>query len=408
MSVSEPRPPRPVALGDEQDALIGDFTREGVDGDVEELLMSGPPAVVVAARGDAGFFRASAAMERGSARVVVRRGAFASAWLDELAHRAATLGASLFEHDDRGGYRRVSAPRGAGRTVVGGRPAPADAWLSARAAQDAPALDLDAALVGVPSDLEEHAFAAGQKPVLYLVKPADEAARLVARHPDAHAVTRGEAVEIDPATGARRYGAGVASTHVFLSAARADAERAAALWSAGSSAHVRELGALLGYPRCCVAAFDALPARGDNAALVWITQARTRALGAAFVAPLDVVVRRVVPFTPCTFSCRAAVAAAEGVLASLDGGVAAGLRAALARPVLYLDEARSVVFDGATVDGAWLAYDAARLARDDGSPEAGIARSALGGLLPPRSRVRLRGRGVELDGDELGALLPFA
>ncbi|MCC6644656.1 MAG: hypothetical protein IT374_03665 [Polyangiaceae bacterium] len=405
MSPPEPARPRAVALGALHGELVGDFAREGVDGDLDALLAEAPRAVGVAARGEEALFRASAAMERGCPRVVVRRGAIRADWLEELAHRAATFGALLYEHDDASGYRRA-APRGRSRAQLGGPAAPFGAWLERRAASAA-ALPVDDPTLGVPGDLEELAFTAGHKPVLYLVKPADEAARLLARHPGAHAATRAEAVAIDPATGARRYGEGRDSTHVFLSASRADAERAAALWERGSSAHARELGALLGYPPCCVAAFEALAARGDNAALVWITERRTRALSASFAPPLNVVLRRVVPFTPCTFSCRLAVARAEGVLDALDAGVASSLLASLSRAVLYLDEARSIVLEGARARGDELAYERAALVRDDGSVEAGVARAKLGAWLPPGGLLRLVGRGVELDGEEVGALLPF-
>ncbi len=403
----DPALSRPAALGDGARELIGDLAREGVDGDLDALLDARPRAVVVAAGGEAAFFRASAAMERGCARVILRRGALPLEWVTELAHRASRLGASLFEHDDQSGYRRVTPSGRPARAQVGAAPRALDPWFSARAALDGPLLELDAPLTGVPADLEERAFAAGCKPVLYLVKPREPAAALVARHPGAHAAVRDEAIGVDATTGTRSYGAGEPSAHVFLSASRDEAERAAALWAAGSSAHARELGALLGYPPCCVAAFEALPDRGDNAALIWITHARTLALGGRHASPLDVVVRRVVPFTPCGFGCRAAVSQAERVLAALGHDASTALCRALARPVLYLDEARAVVFDGAALVGGRLRYDAARLVRDDGSAHAAAARRVLGPRLPPHARLRVRGRGVELDGEEVGALLPF-
>ena len=353
----------PVQFG--EDAL---FERENARfEDLEKLLDEGPRAAVVTSGGEAGFFRASLCLERGVSRVVVRRGLFEEAWERELAARAATFGAELYVHDDVRGYGRVKP---GARTNVG---APvADAWTRdpraifqdeplAHAEPSEPLLPMDPDIAGLPSNLEETAFAIGDKPVLYLVLPATELPALREKYAGATMVLREIPIEVEGATGRRVYAspAGRQNAHVFISKNADSAEKAARLWDEGSSRHAQAMGELLGYPRCCAAAFAALAERGNNAALVYATAARTRALGAHFHGVLNSAVRHVVPYTPCSFGCPRAIGLAERVIAALPADVADALRRALSRPVFYLDESRAVVFNQARMRGQTIEYESA-------------------------------------------------
>ncbi|MDC0748733.1 hypothetical protein [Polyangium mundeleinium] len=372
----------------------GDVSLAAADGDVlvepegggleaiEALLARSPRAAVVTAGGDEGFFRASLCLERGVKAVVLRRGAFSEAHEKELAARARSFGRELFLHDDSRGYGRV--PTGSERVQVG---APeVAAWETAareaggqsrrtaaigldvdaaweEAAEAAQPLPMDAPVPGLFENLEEVAFTNGDKPVLYLVVPARSLEAVRARHPGAAmALARAEAapLAVEGATGRRIEGAsGEATVHAFFSTTPALAARAASLWEQGSSRNALVIGELLGYPPCCTAAFVALADRRNNAALVYVTAARTRALGASFHPLLDVAVRRVVPFTPCSFGCERAAAVASRVVAALPRAQAEALTRALARPVLYFDEARAVALEGARVDGAAILFESA-------------------------------------------------
>ncbi|MRG92846.1 hypothetical protein [Polyangium spumosum] len=349
---------------------------------IEALLAQDPRAAVVTSGGDEGFFRASLCLERGVPRVIVRRGALGEAREQELAARARSFGKELFVHDDARGYGRV---RAANERVQVGAPearaweaavqaAAGDATCSAaiglevdaaweEAARAAAPLPIDTPVPGLSENLEEVAFANGDKPVLYLVVPARSLEATRARHAGAAmalARTQASPLVVEGATGRRIEGAtGEATVHAFFSTDPALAERAASLWEQGSSRNALAIGELLGYPPCCAAAFVALADRRNNAALVYVTAARTRALQARFHPLLDVAVRRVVPFTPCSFGCERAITAAARVLAALPSAQAEALGRALARPVLYLDEARAVALEGARVGEASITFESA-------------------------------------------------
>jgi hypothetical protein len=433
-----------IVLGSGSVVLPKEVLREPEGADleaIEALLARSPRAVVVSEGGARGFFRASLALERGARRVVVRRGLFDVAWLGDLAARAASFGAEVFEHDDARGYARVQPGK---RVSVGAPDARAWAAAMAEAAGDAAreaeiGLGIDASweaviagalllpvepyIAGLPVHLEEVAFANGDKPVLYLVVPAAEVAAVAARFPGAAMAVREEALAVQASTGRRAYGAGgEASAHVFVAREASKAERAAVLWAEGSSRNVTELGALMGYPDCCTAAFAALDERGNNAALVYVTAARTRALGAAFHPLLNVAVRRVVPFVPCSFGCPRAVAWAGRVVTALPTQGATVLRRALERPVFYLDEARALVLEGARRTGeAEMEFAAATFIASAVSPEGTLgtrARRIFGALLARGGHLRWSNdslvvrdaageRCLPLRGPGLGVLLPF-
>jgi hypothetical protein len=306
------------------------------------------------------------------------------------------------------------------------------------AASSAP-LALDATEVRLPAFFEELAWSAGLKPVLYLVVPPSRAAALRAKHHRAHAVELYDQVQVLAATGARQYGQGRRVVHLFLSHHRDAAEHAKELWACGSGRHARELGALMGYPACCVAAFEAFEERGHNAALVYVTHARTLALGAPFHPLLNGVCLRLVPFTPCSYGCPSAIAWAERLLATLPPALATAVRRALGRPVLYYDQARAVVLEAHAPVGpaecpppepeepqphapGAVCFSSARWVPGElptEAPESTHARRLLGALLSPGGVLQARDDGFEVLGrrqaprrlgrgvPRLGVLLPF-
>jgi len=293
----------------------------------------------------------------------------------------------------------------------------------AEQAQSAAPLAMDADIAGLPSNLEEVAFTNGDKPVLYLVLPVGEADALATKYPGATFVRREIPLTVERVTGRRVYAADGAEkkTHVFISNDAALAHRAAHLWDEGSSRNAVAIGELLGYPPCCVAAFLALGERGNNAALTYVTAARSCALGAAYRAVLNSTVRHVLPCTPCSFGCSRAEALAERVLGALPENVSTPLRRALARPVLYFDEARAVVFEGARVHGSVVEYEQARFLPAPaplGVDDELFVRRMLGALFASPGKLFVNGdvfelhsRGVvrrfERQGSQLGIVLPF-
>ena len=144
-------------------------------------------------------------------------------------------------------------------------------------------------------------------------------------------------------------------------------------------AQTRELGARLGYPACCVAAFNARYARltggGPGAAAhdtwlgavdAWVPAPRARLN--ALVSPHPTLIS----FEPCRYDCAPALAVADATAAALgevEPAILADLDATLARPVV-------IAADGAR---AWV-----ELAREGGVPTIVAAEA----LVAPGAEVR--------------------
>jgi hypothetical protein len=422
---------RVVVLGDGQIQLSAapqaaqtEIVHEPPDGsldDLERILSSRPDVAVVSGEGERCFFRASLAIERGVKRVVLRRGALDAAWLDDLAGRAELLGSELLiRGDNERSYQRWQPKRRQTSLEVG---APdAEAWARAiedarrspeatgelgldlgtedrqRYAASAP-LPVDPEVPKLPPRLEDVAFSVGLKPVLYLVLTKAEAEGLESRHPGAHVAVRTTALKIESTTGRREYAGDEVSIHAFISRDPALAERAATLWTEGSSRHVRELGALMGYPECCVTSFAALASRSNNAALIYVTDSRTRALGGGHRTSLNVVVVRIAPFTPCSFGCARGADWSSRVIDGLPGSTPEALRRALSRPVLYFDEARAVVLrPTGERDERGVGFDRAYWVAGALTEDAAMvhARKIWGGFLRGGGFLRVTGDAFEL------------
>ena len=265
--------------------------------------------------------------------------------------------------NDRPGWQRVSDEARAAVT-----PAEALRALGFEAPDDLPtdppALPTDPLRVEVPR-LEVLAYEHGIKPALYLTLPRAEA-EAFARRFEGHPMARVDYLFMyDAVTDVRRRAPAAPGegTHVDLFIARdaAAVERARSIYEdpRGPSEHLAEMGALLGYPPCCVEAFAALPDRSNNTAIRYAAVARTRQQGQPFAAVLNNLFAYVLPSFPCSYGCPRAIAQAEAVLALLartQPDTAATLRRALARPVLFFDHARLVVLADARVDGDVVRY----------------------------------------------------
>lgn len=265
-------------------------------------------------------------------------------------------------------------------------------------------LPRDPAAGSVPR-LELMAFEAGIKPGLYLTLPRAEAEALLPRFAG-FALTRVDYVlDHDAVTDVRRRvnvpdGEG---SHVDLFIARDPAAVARAreiyLDPRGPSAHLDEMGAMLGYPPCCVAAFAALDDRSNNSAIRYAAHAATRG---RFAPELNNLFAHVLPWFPCSYGCAPSVEAARAVLALFakhDPGGAAALHERLARPVFYVDHARAVAFAGARLEGDVWRYRGAyavATAEGEGATVAARFEAAMGAALSLGDGIRVREGRVEV------------
>jgi hypothetical protein len=247
--------------------------------------------------------------------------------------------------------------------------------------------------------LELAAFEAGIKPALYLTLPRAEAESMLPRFA-AFSVARVDyTLDHDAVTDVRRRvnapeGHG---SHVDLFIARDPAAAARAreiyLDPRGPTAHLAEMGAMLGYPACCVEAFAALDDRSNNSAIRYAAHARTASLGRRFAPQLNNLFAHVLPWFPCSYACDASVAAADAVLdlfAGSDPTGAASLRKRLGRNVFYVDHARAVAFEDGRWEGDILRYGAAYGSLGPAEGEGGRGGGALRGGL--RCGALARGR----------------
>lgn len=270
------------------------------------------------------------------------------------------------------------------------------------------AVRVDPDRVQVPR-LEELAFEVGIKPALYLTVELDAVDAVLARYAGC-AVARVDYVrERDDVTD-RRERVNVAEgegTHVDLFIAR-DAsvvERARVIYRSpkGPSEHLAEMGQFLGYPACCVRAFEALADRSNNTAIRYAAWTRTLGEGRAFAGELNNLFVHVIPFYPCTYACPEALAHTRAVLeayASRAPDDARKLSARMARPVFYVDHARQVGLGGARRHGAVIRYDVVYTGMTP-EPDAGGASARFEAAM---SAVFARGNGVTEDGERLVVL----
>ncbi len=281
---------------------------------------------------------------------------------------------------------------------------------------DAPPLDAE-----VPDEpFELWSFRAGHKPVAFLTVEPAEVARALAPFGPAHVVERARRVAVGPQdVWDDRRDRGVPKVELYVSRERALAERAAALQAGGDpSASAAELGALMGYPPCCIEAFAARPERGNNTAHRYAAAGRTR--GFPWPGVLSNLFVVLCPWYVCRYDCPASEVLAHAALAALEAahpGARGRLEALLARPVLYFTHDHQVVFDGHAED---LGHAMRVRYRGAGRPRFTAPLGDLGGVLAAGDELELshrrlvvRRRGVELaslarSDPGLGFVAPFA
>lgn len=209
-----------------------------------------------------------------------------------------------------------------------------------------------------PEPFELWPFRAGIKPLAFLTVRADEVDRTLAFFGDVHHERRERRVQIaaqDCWTDVRE--AGEPRVELYIARDPACARRAAQLQADGDpSAALREIGALAGYPPCCIDAFARQEERANNSANRYHTWARTVAPDGSSPAPwpweLNNLHIMLVPFYPCSYRCAHALAWARTTLnelAAVHPEFVDALRGVLARPVLYFDHDHQLVFDGTWV-----------------------------------------------------------
>lgn len=167
---------------------------------------------------------------------------------------------------------------------------------------------------------EELALSAGLKPVVrQLLRPHEmdaalariARARLAVRVADKRYLRRGSILfDTDDPSGV---------TPVFFGrdAGRVEAAAAAELETSGDEG-TRELGRLLGYPRCCVEAFLDVPVPRTNLEVARAALARTAGTPLPRLNALDFGVFHYLPWSPCSFDCEPSARYADAVAERVD------------------------------------------------------------------------------------------
>lgn len=225
--------------------------------------------------------------------------------------------------------------------------APADAWLAALGLVAPPARADDPprpiARWQPPSlgrSIEAWGLAAGLREVAFVTVAPDRVDAALAQFPGAHVERRERRVAIGVQDRWRDDRAlGAPQVELFIAHDPALARRAAALQADDPTRHAAELGALLGYPPCCVAAFIAQRARHDNSLNRYLIAARTTAPG-PWPWQLNELALRLIAFYPCRYDCARALAIADQTLATIAAAspaLPAELARLLAATVVYVD-----------------------------------------------------------------------
>ncbi len=265
--------------------------------------------------------------------------------------------------------------------------------------------------------LEALAYQLDLKPAVFLtVAPQDEA-RIAAGLPG-HVARRERRVQVDAGdrwTDARDRG----EPRVELYAARDPRalERLVALQTERPTDAATELGALLGYPACCVQSFARQADRADNSFNRVATAVRT-SVGGPWPVLLDDTALKLLPHFPCTYRCERSVQQARDLLAALEDehpALADAIDAYLGGPVLYFDHDHQLRFHGASTDAQSVRFDAVSIPWSPSEPFAALAGAIARGdrlTLTDGALVVTRGeeRVVELRRTDpgLGTLMPFA
>jgi hypothetical protein len=210
---------------------------------------------------------------------------------------------------------------------------------------------VDAALLGIDTEIELVAHGAKRACLKEAVLRADADALCRAYRAMGFAA---ETVAIYGLTPSHdRHERGVEYATVAVARDQAAREEVLAAQAANANnpggAAAEAVGALMGYPSCCVQAFLRQPARGDNLENERLTFRR------GTEQELDPLLHRVgsvrvLSHHPCTPSCAASIALGERILellAAIDAPATARARQRMERPVLFLDYRQRLELAGA-------------------------------------------------------------
>lgn len=236
--------------------------------------------------------------------------------------------------------------------------------------EEAAAAPATVALTLPPEPFELWAFRAGIKPVVFLTVRPDQVETTLAYFGDVHCERRERRVQVEAQDHwTDRRDRGEPRVELYISRDASLAKEMARLQADDDpTAALRQLGALAGYPPCCVDAFARQDDRANNSRNRYHTHVRTLRTAGAAASPwpwqLNNLHTMIVPFYPCSYRCTQALAwarAAQVELARAHPTVVAALQASLARPVLYFDHEHQLCFDGMCQDAQTLAYRAVEL-----------------------------------------------
>lgn len=211
-----------------------------------------------------------------------------------------------------------------------------------------------------PEPFEVWPFRAGIKPVAFLTVRPENVDETLAYFGDVHHERRERRVQV----GAQdcwtdRRDAGEPRVELYIAADATLARRAARLQAeVDPTTAIREIGALVGYPPCCIEAFAGQDDRANNSRNRYYSWARTLRSDGSTQLPwpweLNNLHTMIVPFYPCSYRCEAALAWARSCMeemALVHPTLADELRASLAQSVLYFDHDHQLVFDGHYLEG---------------------------------------------------------
>ena len=149
---------------------------------------------------------------------------------------------------------------------------------------------------------------------------------------------------------------------VYISKSQTQADRARALDRMGHDAqsdHTAALGALLGYPACCVAAFSRLERRWPNRIPIHHAARRTTRFMHR-LNNLSLARFSYISWFPCGYDCAESLALADRVaeiLGALNPALIDAVDAVLATPRIYWDDrTQAVLINPRRAGGAWV-YD---------------------------------------------------
>jgi hypothetical protein len=211
--------------------------------------------------------------------------------------------------------------------------------------------------------------------------------------------------------------AGARKIELFAAHDAAAARRLAELSAADASSDAASsLGAILGYPACCVQAFVA-QIDHDESYDRYSIAARTSFGPGPWPALLDDTSLKVLPHDPCTYRCersREQAGALLAVLAVEEPRLHAALHDYLGGPVLYFDHDHQLRFHGAVSEGG-IVYERVAMPFAGSPPFAQLAGAIASGdrlVLSEGALTVFAGAAplfaLERTDPGLGLILPFA